>query len=296
MAAVQVEGLTKRYGRTVAVDSLSFKLDDGAVTGFLGRNGAGKSTTLRMLLGLARPTSGEALIDGKPYKQLRDPARHVGAIIETPTFHPGRRARDHLKVLAASAGIPVYRVDEALAEAGLTEAADKRVGAFSLGMRQRLGLAAALLGDPKVLLLDEPMNGLDPPGVQWLRRFLRARADRGCTVLISSHLLAEVELSVDQVIIIDSGRMVTQASLDELVGGDSQRVKVRSPNARTLQMALSSRGIVAELQGSDLVIARATPHAVGRVVVDAGIVIHEMNQDRSHLEDRFLRLVEEARK
>lgn len=296
MGIVEVEGLTKRFGRLVAVDGLSFKLREGAVTGFLGRNGAGKSTTLRMLLGLARPTAGTALVEGRPYHELDNPLRHVGAVVETPTFHPGRRARDHLRVLASAAGIPLSRVDEVLAEAGLTDAAGRRVGGFSLGMRQRLGLASALLGDPKVLILDEPTNGLDPPGVQWLRRFLRARADRGYTVLVSSHLLAEVELSVDEVIIINAGKLVTQSKLDELVAGDGQRVRLRTPQAESLRTALSSRGISAELASPDTILAQASPEAVGRTVAEAGIVIHEMNTDRSHLEDLFLRLTQDGQR
>jgi ABC-2 type transport system ATP-binding protein len=292
MAAVELKGLTKRYGKLLAVDSLSFEVPDGAVTGFLGRNGAGKSTTLRMLLGLARPTSGLALIHGKPYRELRDPLRQVGAIVEAPTFHPGRRARDHLRVIAHAAGIGSARVDQVLDETGLSAAAERRVGGFSLGMRQRLGLAAALLGDPEVLILDEPTNGLDPAGVQWLRRFLRARANRGYTVLVSSHLLAEVELSVDEVVIIEAGRLVTQAKLTDLMKGDGQTVHLRTPEAAKLRTELSRRGIGSDEIGPGAVVAHASPDAVGRTIAEAGIVIHEMNQQAAHLEELFLSLVE----
>jgi len=206
MAVITIDGLNKRFGQVIAVDDLSFEVDQGTVVGFLGPNGAGKTTTLRMLLGLVTPTSGTARIDGRPYRELADPIGHVGAVLEASSFHPGRSARNHLRVVATAAGLPLVRADEVLGQVGLAEAAHRRVGGFSLGMRQRLGLATALLGDPQVLILDEPANGLDPEGVHWLRRFLRQLADQGRTVLVSSHVLAEVAQTVDQVVIIASGR------------------------------------------------------------------------------------------
>jgi ABC-2 type transport system ATP-binding protein len=214
---VTVRSLTKRFAEVVAVDDLTFSLHAGTVTGFLGPNGAGKTTTLRLLLGLAEPTAGEALVFGRRYRELDDPARRVGAVLESNDFHPGRSGRDHLRALALAAEIPSSRVDEVLALVELQAAADRRVKTYSLGMRQRLGLAAALLGDPDLLVLDEPANGLDPVGVRWLRRFLRRFAERGRTVLVSSHILAEAAQTVDQVVIIDRGRRVAGGQLDELM-------------------------------------------------------------------------------
>jgi ABC-2 type transport system ATP-binding protein len=213
---VSFAGLTKRYGNIVAVDDLSFSIRSGTVTGFLGPNGAGKTTTLRLLLGLARPTAGQALVFGHRYCELDDPARRVGAVLESSDLHPGRSGRDHLRSLALAARIPTDRVDEVLALVELSAAARRRVKTYSLGMRQRLGLAAALLGDPDLLVLDEPANGLDPAGVRWLRRFLRAFADRGRTVLVSSHMLAEAAQTVDRVVIIDRGRLVESGTIEEL--------------------------------------------------------------------------------
>ena len=216
MAVVSAVGLTKRFGDLTAVDDLSFELEAGSVTGFLGPNGAGKTTTLRMLLGLARPTRGQALVFGRPFTELEQPAARVGAVLEASDLHPGRTGRDHLRVLARAAGAPRSRVDEVLALVDLTGAAERRAGGYSLGMRQRLGLAAALLGAPELLVLDEPANGLDPEGVRWLRDFLRAFAMRGGTVLVSSHHLAEVAQTVDRVVIIDRGRLVAESTLEEL--------------------------------------------------------------------------------
>ena len=207
MTSVRIRDLTKRYGDVAAVEGLTFDVPEGAVTGFLGPNGAGKTTTLRMLLGLARPSAGEALIDGRPYRDLRNPRRAVGAVLESGGFHPGRRGRDHLRILAGSAGLGAERLDEVLDEVGLSEAADRRVRTYSLGMRQRLGLAGALLGDPGLLILDEPANGLDPAGMAWLRALLRRRAASGGTVLVSSHVLAEVAQTADHIVIVDKGRL-----------------------------------------------------------------------------------------
>jgi ABC-2 type transport system ATP-binding protein len=213
---VTVNSLTKRYGELIAVDDLTFSLRSGTITGFLGPNGAGKTTTLRLLLGLAEPTVGEALIFGHRYRELDDPARRVGAVLESSDFHPGRSGRDHLLALALAAEIPSSRVDEVLRLVEIEAAADRRVNTYSLGMRQRLGLAAALLGDPELLVFDEPANGLDPAGVHWLRRFLRGFAQQGKTVLVSSHMLAEAAQTVDQVVIIDHGRRIATGRLDEL--------------------------------------------------------------------------------
>jgi ABC-2 type transport system ATP-binding protein len=216
---VAVRSLTKRFGDIVAVDDLSFSLEAGTVTGFLGPNGAGKTTTLRMLLGLAEPTAGEALVFGRLYRDLDDPARRIGAVLESNDFHPGRTGRNHLRALAAAAEIPFGRVDEVLVLVELEAAADRRVRTYSLGMRQRLGLATALLGDPDLLVLDEPANGLDPAGVHWLRGFLRRFAEQGRTVLVSSHMLAEAALTVDEVVIIDHGHLVATGRLGDLTQG-----------------------------------------------------------------------------
>jgi ABC-2 type transport system ATP-binding protein len=215
--AVTVRGLTKRYGELVAVDDITFSLPAGTVTGFLGPNGAGKTTTLRLLLGLAEPTAGEALVFGQRYRELEHPIRRVGAVLESGDFHPGRSGRDHLRTLALAARIGYDRVEQVLALVELEAAAGRRVQTYSLGMRQRLGLAGALLGDPELLVLDEPANGLDPEGVHWLRGFLRGLAQQGRTVLVSSHVLAEVAQTVDRVVIIDRGRMLATTSLDELI-------------------------------------------------------------------------------
>jgi ABC-2 type transport system ATP-binding protein len=216
---VTVSSLTKRYGKLVAVDELAFSVRSGTVTGFLGPNGAGKTTTLRLLLGLAEPTAGEALVFGRRYRDLEDPARRVGAVLESSDLHPGRSGRDHLRALALAAEIPSSRVEEVLELVGLDAAAGRRVKTYSFGMRQRLGLAAALLGDPELLVLDEPANGLDPAGVHWLRTFLRRFAEQGGTVLVASHMLAEAAQTVDQVVIIDRGRLVASGRLDELTEG-----------------------------------------------------------------------------
>jgi len=217
-AVVRCRALTKRYGALTVVDNVTFSLEPGTVTGVLGPNGAGKTTTLRLLLGLAEPTAGEALVFGRRYRELDQPARQVGAVLESTDFHPGRNGRDHLGALVLAAGFPLARVEEVLEQVELTGAARRRVRTYSLGMRQRLGLAAALLGDPQLLILDEPANGLDPAGVRWLRTFLQKLAAQGRTVLVSSHVLAEVAQTVDQVLIIDRGRLLARGRLDELTG------------------------------------------------------------------------------
>jgi ABC-2 type transport system ATP-binding protein len=290
MSAISVQGLTKRFGGILAVDDLSFDVQPGTITGFVGPNGAGKTTTLRILLGLVRPTAGAALVNGVRYASLDRPAHHVGAVLEASGFHPGRTARDHLRVLALASGIPAARVDAVLAEVDLAAAARRRVGGFSLGMRQRLGLAAALLGDPGILVLDEPTNGLDPAGVHWLRTFLRSRVDGGCTVLVSSHLLAELALSADSVVIVKDGRLVTQGPVAELTGGGAT-VRVRTPQAEQLRVALIARGVVAVLDGPDHVVAHDVgTEVVGQAVAQAGLVVYEMSAHRPALEDAFLAL------
>jgi ABC-2 type transport system ATP-binding protein len=291
MAVITIEGLTKRFGDVLAVDGLSFEVDQGTVVGFLGPNGAGKTTTLRMLLGLVTPTSGSARIDGRPYRGLADPVRHVGAVLEASSFHPGRSAHNHLRVIATAAGLPLARADEVLAQVGLASAARRRVGGFSLGMRQRLGLATALLGYPQVLILDEPANGLDPEGVHWLRSFLRQLADQGRTVLVSSHVLAEVAQTVDQVVIIAAGRLVTQSTLAALTARTDQLVRVRTPQAEALRSLLAAQGIQANPDGTGRLVATGTTtEAVGQAAAAAGVVIYEMGAERSNLEDVFLQL------
>ena len=295
MAAIEIQGLSKRFGDVTAVDDLSFSARAGAVTGFLGPNGAGKSTTLRMLLGLVRPTAGTAIIDGSPYAELHDPFRRVGAVLEADAFHPGRRARDHLRVLATAAGLPLGRVDDVLREVDLADAGHRRVKGFSLGMRQRLGLAGALLGEPEVLILDEPANGLDPEGINWLRQYLRAFADNGGTVLVSSHLLAEVAQTVDDVVIIANGRLVTQSSLTELSQRSKAGVRVRTPQVEALRDALAAQGIAAQLAAADALVAlETTAEAVGLAAAGAGAVIYEMTPERFNLEELFLELTAEG--
>jgi ABC-2 type transport system ATP-binding protein len=285
------ERLTKRFGDVLAVDDLSFTLEAGSVTGFLGPNGAGKTTTLRMLLGLVRPTRGGALVFGLPYRDLRDPARRVGAVLEAADFHPGRTAREHLMTLAFAAGLPATRVDEVLTLVELTAAARRRVGGYSLGMRQRLGLAAALLGSPELLILDEPANGLDPEGVHWLRSFLRGFADEGKTVFVSSHVLAEVAQTVDRVVIINKGRLVTIAPLEELTGRMAGAVRVRAPGIHALLPLLTAAGLDATvLDGDELLVRGASSAQVGELASGAGIPLHELVQESSTLESVFLEL------
>jgi ABC-2 type transport system ATP-binding protein len=291
MPTIDIQNLSKRFGDHAAVADLSFRTREGAVTGFLGPNGAGKTTTLKMLLGLVAPSGGTATFGGRRYVELDEPVRQVGAVLESTGFHPGRRARDHLRVLATAAGLPLSRVGEVLDEVGLADAAAKRVKEFSLGMKQRLGLAAALLGEPAVLILDEPANGLDPEGVHWLRRFLRDFADRGGTVLVSSHLLAEVAHAVDDVVIIAHGRLITQASLADLAGRTPTAVRVRTPHPRALGTALTAEGVAADLVTADTLVAfDTTTEAVGLAAAGAGVPIYEMTSEHFDLEEMFLEL------
>ena len=293
MKPILIEGLTKRYGPVLAVDDLSFSVPAGRVTGFLGPNGAGKTTTLRILLGLVHPTSGSATINGVAYADLADPARTVGAVLEATSFHPGRRARDHLKILAAAAGIPQSRVEQTLERVGLATAADRRVGGFSLGMRQRLGLAAALLGDPEILVLDEPTNGLDPDGVRWLRGLVRQLASEGRTVLVSSHLLSEVAQTVDDVVIIANGGLVAHGPITDVAKQAASRfaVLLRTPDTVEAQRALTAAELDVSLEDDGaLVVSGATPDAVGRAVAKAGLTLYEMRPLDRTLEDVFLEL------
>jgi ABC-2 type transport system ATP-binding protein len=288
---LEVDSLTKRFGSTLAVDGLSFTAEPGRVLGFLGPNGAGKTTTLRTLLGLTIPTSGSATVDGRSYRELSDPVRVLGAVLEGPQFHPGRTGRNHLRVLASAAGLPTGRVDEVLRLVELDGAGGRRVKGYSLGMRQRLSLAGALLGDPRGLVLDEPANGLDPQGIRWLRDFLRARAGEGRTVLISSHVLAEVAQTVDEVVVVSRGRRVAQGTVDELTAGAGGAVWVRSPARDPLREALRAKGLEAEDgQGDWLSVPGATLEAVGDTAAEHGIAVHELYRQSQTLEDVFLEL------
>jgi ABC-2 type transport system ATP-binding protein len=291
--AIAVDGLTKRYGDRNAVDDLSFDVRAGAVTGFLGPNGAGKTTTLRMVLGLARPTSGSALILGVPYGQLEDPAHTVGSSLEVSGFHPGRSGRDHLRALAAMARLPRSRVEEVLDLVELRGAAGQRAGKYSMGMRQRLALAATLLGDPQVLVLDEPANGLDPQGIRWLRDFLRTRAAEGRTVLVSSHVLSEVAQTVDDVVVITRGRLTYQGSIGDFTrraGGDLTRV--RAADLTRLRPALETAGGEVR-EGADhfeLLVAGLEAPQIGDIALREGVALHELTAHGASLEDVFLEL------
>ena len=284
--ALEINHVTKRYGGSTVVDDLSFTVQPGRVTGFLGPNGAGKSTTMKILLGLAAADRGEATIGGRRYRDLADPARTVGALIETNAFHPGRSGRNHLRILADAAGIPPARVGEMLELVELNGAADKRVGAYSLGMRQRLGLAGALLGDPPVLILDEPGNGLDPQGVRALRDLLRGRTAAGDTVFVSSHLLAEVEHLADDVIVLNRGKLVTSGSLAELQQTAS---RVRTASAARLGAALEAAGAIVERPEYDTLVVRGFPSdEIGERAFHAGIALHELSPHVGSLEELFL--------
>jgi ABC-type multidrug transport system ATPase subunit len=290
---VEVRDLSKSFGAVRAVSHLSFTVEPGAVTGFLGPNGAGKTTTLRMVLGLERPDAGTATFDGVAYADLPSPVRTVGAVLET-AFHPARSGRNHLRVYCRAAGLPVTRADEVLAQVGLADAGRRRAGGYSLGMRQRLALATALLGDPAVLVLDEPANGLDPEGIHWLRGFLRHLAhEEGRTVLVSSHLLAEMEQTADRVVIVGAGRLVREGSLGELRSGarGSAAVLVRSPEAGRLAEVLGAAGFaVAPSEDGRVTVTGTTPDAVGAQAFRAGVELHELRAETSGLEELYFRL------
>jgi ABC-2 type transport system ATP-binding protein len=293
-AAIVVEGLTKRYREVTAVDDLSFTVRRGAVTGFLGPNGAGKTTALKAIVGIARPAAGRVLIDGVPIDSTAPGARKLGVYIESCGAHPGRSARDHLRSLAALAGLPRVRVDELLAIVGLEQAAGRRVGTYSMGMQQRLGLASALLGDPDILVLDEPLNGLDPQGIRWVRTLLRQRAASGRTVLLSSHVLSEAAQTVDDVVVIHRGRLVRQGPIDELERLGSGGVIVSTPSGERLAAVIRHAGGRAELQepAGRLLIEGMDAAQVGELAHDERVVLHELSPRNGSLEDVFLDLTE----
>jgi ABC-2 type transport system ATP-binding protein len=289
-AAIDIRDLTKRYGAAAAVDRLSFSVPRGSVTGFLGPNGAGKTTTMRVLLGLAAPTSGEAHVLGRPYRDVDVPLRRVGAALEITWFHPGRTARNHLRITCLQAGLDEARTDAVLTMTGMAEHGDSKVRGFSFGMRQRLALAASLLGEPEVLVLDEPANGLDPAGVAWLRGFLRRFAGGGGAVLISSHILSEVAEVADRVVVIDRGGLVTQGSVQELTAA-GEAVLVRSPDADRLRVALERAGAMVVLEADGALAVRSLAiHEVGRIAAEEHVVLHELSRRTSTLEDAFLSL------
>ena len=292
-AQIVVSGLTKQYRNVRAVNNLSFTVEPGRVTGFLGPNGAGKTTTLRMLLNLVTPTAGSATIGGRRYPELTDPLRHVGAVLEASSAHKGRTGINHLRVICAAAGLPRQRADEALALVGLTPAAKRKFKGYSLGMKQRLGIAAAMLGDPRVLILDEPANGLDPEGIRWMRGFLKGLAAEGRTVLVSSHLLSEMQLLADDVVIIAAGQLIRQGPVDQVIGSMAQsaRVRVRTPQAEALTTALAGgpARVETDEQGALLVTGVDAP-AVGRAALAAGVELHELTTERPDLEGVFLEL------
>jgi ABC-2 type transport system ATP-binding protein len=290
-AAIKVSGLSKRFGETLAVEGLSFSVAAGRVVGFLGPNGAGKTTTMRALLGLVRPTAGSATIEGRGYAELEHPAQTVGALLDGNDVHPGRSGRNHLRVLARAAGVAPGRVDELLELVELTGAADRRAGGYSMGMRQRLGLAAALLGDPRVLVLDEPANGLDPQGIRWLRDFLRSLAGEGRAILVSSHVLAEISQTADEVVVINHGRSVLQAPLAELMAQRNGGMRVAGPDTARLAELLRADGAHVE-SASDgaIVVADRTGEQIGRIIAANGIVVSELAAHGESLEDVFFEL------
>ena len=293
---IEAHGLTKRYGRTVAVDDLSFRVEAGRVTGFVGPNGAGKSTTMRLLLGLDAADAGEARVGGRRYRDLSAPLRKVGALLDADATHPGRRARSHLLWLARSNRLPAGRVDEVLELVGLAPAARKRTGGFSLGMKQRLGIAAAMIGDPPVLVFDEPINGLDPDGIRWIRAFLRSLADEGRTVFVSSHLMSELEGIADEVVVIGRGRLIAQASVSELLSSRSYgRVHVRTSQVREVMAVLAEAGATVTSSDSNaLVVSGLEPDRIAQLVAEHGLRLEELYRERASLEDAFIDLTRDA--
>jgi ABC-2 type transport system ATP-binding protein len=292
---IEVKGLTKRYWSTTAVDDLSFTVEPGAVTGFLGPNGSGKSTTMRMIVGLDRPDAGDVRIDGKRYAELKHPLRTVGALLDAKWVHPKRSARTHLRWLAASNGLPAKRVDEVLEVVGLTAVAGKSAGTFSLGMAQRLGVAGALLGDPGVLLLDEPVNGLDPEGILWVRQLMQGLAAQGRTVLVSSHLLSEMAVTATRLVVIGRGRLVSQCPTEQFVGeAAGAAVRVRGPQLAELAAALRGAGMTvietppADTAGAALSVTGATTEQVGELAAARSLVLHELTPVRVSLEEAFM--------
>ncbi|WP_320067496.1 ABC transporter ATP-binding protein [Micromonospora sp. RTGN7] len=290
---IVVSGLTKQYKSVRAVDNLSFTVEPGRVTGFLGPNGAGKTTTLRMLLNLVTPTGGSATIGGQRYADLTDPLRHVGAVLEASSAHKGRTGVNHLRVICAAAGLPKQRADEVLALVGLSPAAKRKFKGYSLGMKQRLGIAAAMLGDPQLLVLDEPANGLDPEGIRWMRGFLKGLAHEGRTVLVSSHLLSEMQLLADDVVIIAAGKLIRQGPVEQVLGSMAQggRVRVRTPQPEELVAALREQSATVETDEQGvLLVSGADAPAIGRAALAAKVELHELTPERPDLERVFLEL------
>jgi ABC-2 type transport system ATP-binding protein len=291
-AAIEVHDLSKRYGKTVAVDGLSFEARAGRVTGFVGPNGAGKSTTMRMILGLDAPDAGRVLVNGRRYADLEHPLREVGALLDATATHPGRRARDHLRWLAASSGLPRGRLDEVLALVGLTEVGRRRTGGFSLGMAQRLGIAAALLGDPPVLMFDEPINGLDPEGIRWIRSFMRTLAAEGRAVFVSSHLMNELEGTADDLVVIGRGRLIADTSVSALLASMSDaRVHVRTPQAAEVMTLLARAGAkVTSTEADTLTVTGLAAPRIAELTVARGLGLHELAPHRTSLEEAFMEL------
>ncbi|MGR6920779.1 ATP-binding cassette domain-containing protein [[Actinomadura] parvosata] len=289
---ISLKGLTKRYGDRIAVDDLTLELRPGTVTGFLGPNGAGKSTTMRLVLGLDHPTAGTALVGGVPYRRIRNPLRTVGALLDARAVHPGRSGRAHLVALARGNGIPRRRVEEVLETVGMAGAAHKRAGTLSLGMSQRLGIAAALLGDPEVLMFDEPVNGLDPDGVRWVRGLMRSLAAEGRTVFVSSHLMSETQLTADHLVVIGKGRLITDAPLADVLAGSSlTAVLVRTPHAGDLAALLRRAGMAVERCGeNELEVTGAAIERVGDLAHEAGIRLHELRAKEASLEQAYQEL------
>ncbi|SDL57580.1 ABC-2 type transport system ATP-binding protein [Nonomuraea maritima] len=291
MTAIRATNLSKHYGRTVAVADLSFDVEPGHVTGFLGPNGAGKSTTMRMILGLDRPTGGSVLVDGRPYEELRHPLRKVGALLDAKAVHGGRSARDHLLAIAQSNAIPAARVTEVLELVGLAAVAGRRVGGFSLGMAQRLGIAAALLGDPEILLFDEPVNGLDPDGILWIRTLMRDLAAEGRAVFVSSHLMSEMAQTADHLVVIGKGRLIADTSVREFIGRSSQgHVRVRSPRLAEVAELVK----VGELHADHLRVTAMSPLEIGTLTARAGIPLEELTYVRPSLEAAYMELTKDS--
>ncbi|KIU14886.1 ATP-binding cassette domain-containing protein [Mycolicibacterium llatzerense] len=292
---IQLTGLTKVFGRKRAVDDLTCSVEPGFVTGFLGPNGAGKSTTMRMIVGLDRPTSGTATVLGKTYRELKHPLRSVGALLDARQVHPNRTARAHLRWLAASNKLPKARVDEVLNIVGLTEVAGKQAGTYSLGMSQRLGIAVALLGDPEVLLFDEPVNGLDPEGIRWIRTLMRDLASEGRTVLVSSHLLAEMANTADRLLVIGRGQLISSSTMAEfLTSSGSDTIRVRSPQLDRLQQLLTEQDVSVQLSDGVLLVRGVSAEQVGELAAGHGIVLHELAAQQASLEEAYMRLTDDA--
>ena len=292
---LKIDHLTKHYKDTVALNDLSFEVKPGVVTGFLGPNGSGKSTTMRIILGLDHANQGRATINGTNYADLKSPLREVGALLDAKAVHPGRTARNHLRSLAASNQIKNSRVEEVLQFAGISSVANKKVGGYSLGMSQRLGIAAALLGDPQVLLFDEPVNGLDPEGIRWIREFFRSLANEGRTVFVSSHLMSEMAVSADQIIVIGRGKFITQGSVDDLTATATGSVLVRSTDPQKLTTVLEGlRGVVEDVNDHAMSVGGLTSDQIGRAAFDAGVTILELTPQRASLEEVFMDLTADA--